>query len=63
MTSTRRFDAGSGEARTQVWFGPGLLETAADRLVSRSGRFLLVTSAGPRAAADRIRSALRGRLL
>ena len=46
-----------------MWFGPGLLETAADRLVSRSGRFLLVTSAGPRTAADRIRSALRGRLL
>nr|MDQ2970214.1 3-dehydroquinate synthase [Acidobacteriota bacterium] len=63
MTSTRRFDAGSGETRTQVWFGPGLLETAAERLVSRSGRFLLVTSAGPRAAADGIRSALRGRLL
>jgi 3-dehydroquinate synthase len=63
VTSTRRFDAGSGEARTQVWFGPGLLESAADRLVSRSGRFLMVTSAGPRAAADRIRSALRGRLL
>ncbi len=46
-----------------MWFGPGLLETAAERLVSRSGRFLLVTSAGPRAAADGIRSALRGRLL
>lgn len=46
-----------------MWFGPGLLESAAERLVSRSGRFLLVTSAGPRAAADRIRLALRGRLL
>lgn len=46
-----------------MWVGPGLLEAAAERLVSRSGRFLLVTSAGPRAAADRIRSALPGRLL
>lgn len=46
-----------------MWVGPGLLEAAAQRLVSRSGRFLLVTSAGPRAAADRIRSALPGRLL
>jgi 3-dehydroquinate synthase len=63
VTPPRRFEAGSGEARTLVWFGPGLLESAAERLVSRSGRFLLVTSAGPRAAADRIRSALRGRLL
>ncbi len=46
-----------------MWIGPGLLDGSASRLVSPSGRFLLVTSAGPRAAAERIRAALSGRLL
>ena len=46
-----------------MWIGPGLLNVCASRLVSASGRFLLITSAGPRAAAERVRAALAGRLL
>jgi len=49
-------------AGTDVWIGAGLLDDAASRLVSPSGRFLLVSSAGPRATADRLRGALSGRL-
>ncbi|MDQ2870428.1 MAG: 3-dehydroquinate synthase [Acidobacteriota bacterium] len=64
MTSPlRHIPAGSGNVSTDLWIGPGLLDAAASRLVSPSGRFLLVTSAGPRAAAQRIRRALAGRLL
>ncbi len=64
MTSQlRHIPAGSGNASTDVWIGAGLLEAAASRLVSPSGRFLLVTSAGPRAAAERVRRALAGSLL
>ncbi len=46
-----------------MWIGPGLLDDCASRLVSPSGRFLLVTSEGPRVAAGRVRAALAGRLL
>ncbi|MEO8190541.1 MAG: 3-dehydroquinate synthase family protein [Acidobacteriota bacterium] len=46
-----------------MWIGPGLLDGCASRLVSPSGRYLLVTSAGPRAAAGRVRGSLAGRLL
>ncbi|MEP6769999.1 MAG: 3-dehydroquinate synthase family protein [Acidobacteriota bacterium] len=60
---TRRISVGSGSAATDVWIGPGLLDAAGSRLVSPSGRFLLITSAGPRAAAERVRRALAGRLL
>lgn len=58
-----RISAGSGPGATDVWIGPGLLDASASRLVSPSGRFLLVTSPGPRAAAERVRAALAGRLL
>ncbi|MCA1580353.1 MAG: 3-dehydroquinate synthase [Acidobacteria bacterium] len=64
MTSPlRHISAGSATAATDVWIGPGLLDTAASRLFSSSGRFLLVTSAGPLAAVERVRRALAGRLL
>jgi len=46
-----------------AWIGPGLLDQAASRLPSDSGRFLLVSSAGPAVPAERIRCALAGRLL
>ncbi|MEP7131959.1 MAG: 3-dehydroquinate synthase family protein [Acidobacteriota bacterium] len=59
----RRIAAGPGAGATEMWIGPGLLDDCASRLVSPSGRFLLVTSAGPRAAAGRVRAALAGRLL
>lgn len=52
-----------GAAESVVWIGSGLIHDAAARLVSRSGRYLLVSSAGSRASADRIRDALSGRLL
>ncbi len=63
MTGPRRIEAGSDLDATQVWIGAGLLAQAAERLVSPSGRYLLVTSRGPRAAAERLRSALAGRVL
>ena len=52
-----------GATESVVWVGSGLLDDAAARLVSPSGRYLLVSSAGSRATADRIRGALSGRLL
>jgi 3-dehydroquinate synthase len=51
------------EGESVAWVGSGLLEEAASRLFSASGRFLLVSSAGARSAAERVRFALRGRLL
>jgi len=63
MSAPRRIPAGA----SQVWVGTGLLDGASGRLVERlpshSGRYLLVSAAGPRAAADRVRSALSGHLL
>jgi 3-dehydroquinate synthetase len=53
----------SGAAESVVWVGSELLDEAAARLVSPSGRFVLVSSEGARATADRIRGALSGRLL
>ena len=52
-----------GAAESVVWVGSGLLDEAASRLESPSGRYVLVSSAGSGATADRIRSALSGRLL
>ena len=43
--------------------GGGLLERASEDLVSPSGRFLLVSSAGSAPVADRLRHSLAGRLL
>lgn len=62
MTAPRRIAAGPDPDSTEVWIGAGLLGEAATRLVSPSGRFLLVTSRGPLAAAVRLRSILAGRL-
>lgn len=53
----------SGATESVVWVGSGLLDDAAARFASQSGRFLLVSSAGARAPAERIRAALSGRLI
>lgn len=58
-----RIPVRSGAAESVVWVGSGLLDDAAARLVSPSGRFVLVSSEGSRATADRIRGALSGPLL
>jgi 3-dehydroquinate synthase len=58
-----RIPVRSGAAESVVWVGSGLLEAAATHLESPSGRFLLVSAKGSRAAADRIRAALSGSLL
>ncbi|MDQ6893828.1 MAG: 3-dehydroquinate synthase [Acidobacteriota bacterium] len=55
----RRFTAGP----SVVTIGPGLLDRARDLLPSRSGRYVLVTSAGPRRAAERLRERLSGNIL
>ena len=52
-----------GATESVVWVGSGLLDDAASRLESPSGRYVLVSSAGSRATADRIRNALSGKLL
>ncbi len=47
-----------------VWIGAGLLSSGVERyLVSPSGRFLIVSCAGAREPARRVRAALRGRIL
>jgi len=55
--------AAPGGEESILWIGTGLLAGAAPRLVSPSGRFLLVSAAGSRAPAERIREALAGRIL
>jgi 3-dehydroquinate synthase len=59
----RRIAIGSGETESLVWIGAGLLSCAERYLVSPSGRFLLVTCAGARQPAQRIRAVLSGRIL
>jgi 3-dehydroquinate synthase len=54
----RRIRAGE----TDVWIGAGLLEAEPGRLVSPSGRYFLVSSAGPRSTAALLRSRLAGKL-
>ncbi|HSP95555.1 MAG TPA: 3-dehydroquinate synthase family protein [Thermoanaerobaculia bacterium] len=63
MSQPRRIAIGSGQAESVVWIGAGLLSTARRYLASPSGRFLLVTCAGARRPAQRIRAALSGRIL
>jgi 3-dehydroquinate synthetase len=63
VNEPRRIAVGSGDAASVLWIGAGLLSGAARYLVSPSGRFLLVSSAGARAPADSIRRALAGRIL
>lgn len=63
MSEPRRIAVGSGDDTGVLWIGAGLLSDAARYLVSPSGRFILVSSAGARGPADRIRQALAGRVL
>ena len=66
MTSKpRRIEAAApGESwKSVVWIGPGLLADAGPHLVSRSGRFVLVSSAGSRKPALEVERALSGRIL
>ncbi len=63
MKEPRRIAIGSGEMESLVWIGAGLLSCVERYLVSSSGRFLLVTCAGARQPAQRIRAALSGRIL
>jgi 3-dehydroquinate synthase len=63
VSQPRRIAIGSGETESLVWIGAGLLSAARRYLESPSGRFLLVTCAGARRPAQRIRAALSGRIL
>src|SRR5439155_27231072 len=63
VNDPRRIAIGSGDAAGLLWIGPGLISEASRYLVSPSGRFLLVSSAGARGPADGIRRALAGRIL
>jgi 3-dehydroquinate synthase len=56
----RRISAGD---ESDVWVGAGLLGCALEYLVSSSGRFLLVSSSGSRAAAARLKQELAGQVL
>ncbi|MEP6470538.1 MAG: 3-dehydroquinate synthase family protein [Acidobacteriota bacterium] len=53
----------TGETESVVWLGQGLLGSAASRLVSPSGRFLLVSAKAAREPVAVVRAALSGRLL
>ena len=53
----------AGETESVVWLGQGLLASAASRLVSPSGRFLLVSAKAAREPVARLRAALPGPLL
>ncbi len=63
MTVPRRILAGDRSAPTEIWIGDGLIDDAPARLVSPSGRFVLVSSAGPRPVADVVRERLGRRVL
>src|SRR6266496_5795775 len=52
-----------GGTDSVLWLGRGLLEDALGRLVSPSGRFLLVSSRAARSSADRLRPALAQALI
>jgi 3-dehydroquinate synthetase len=60
-----RIAAGSsqGSWESVLWIGSGLLEDPARYLASASGRFVLVSAAGSREAARRIRAGLAGGIL
>ncbi len=61
--TAERIAIGAGETESVVWLGRGLLDDAGSRLVSPSGRFLLVSSRAAREPVAAIRAALAGRLL
>ena len=61
--TVERIAIGAGETESVVWLGRGLLEEAGSRLVSPSGRFLLVSARAARQPVSTLRTALAGRLL
>ena len=61
--TAERIAIGAGETESVVWLGRGLLEEAGSRLVSPSGRFLLVSARAAREPVSALRTALAGRLL
>lgn len=65
MRRPRRIAAGSsqGSWESVLWIGSGLLEAPAQYLASASGRFVLVSAAGSREVARRIRAGLAGGIL
>jgi 3-dehydroquinate synthase len=63
VSEPRRIAVGSGDGASVLWIGAGLLLDAARYLVSPSGRFVVVSSAGSRGPAEKIRAALAGRVL
>lgn len=63
MSDARRIAIGPGEEASVLWIGTGLLQHVARYLFSPSGRFVMVSSAGARRTADRVRKALEGRML
>jgi 3-dehydroquinate synthase len=58
-----RIAIGSGETESVVWLGRGLLGSAGSRLVSPSGRFLLISSKAAREPVGALRAALSSHLL
>jgi 3-dehydroquinate synthase len=61
--TAERIAIGTGETESVVWLGQGVLGQAGSRLVSPSGRFLLVSSKAAREPVALLRAALSGRLL
>jgi 3-dehydroquinate synthase len=53
----------AGETESVVWLGQGLIASAASRLISPSGRFLLVSAKAASEPVALLRAALPGRLL
>lgn len=63
MIGPEKIAIASGGIESVAWIGQGLLADAASRLLSSSGRFLLVSSPGSRPVAEKLRGALSGRLV
>lgn len=63
MSEPLRVEAGGKPGESVVWIGTGLLADADRYLVSRSGRFLLVSNAASRSLTEPLRRVLSGRLL
>ncbi len=61
--TAERIAIGAGDTESVVWLGQGLLEEAGSRMVSPSGRFLLVSAGAAQEPVSALRSALAGRLL
>jgi 3-dehydroquinate synthase len=59
----QRIPIGGGPSESTAWVGSGLLEGAANRLVSASGRFVLVSAAAAAEPAERVRRSLGKRIL